>query len=93
MYGDIILEHPEILDMIPKDIEIVDWDYGDKFNYNHVKKFKDAGFKFYVSPAVWNFTTTFPALNIALPNIQYFTRAGIEEGALGMINSQWGYWR
>jgi hypothetical protein len=29
-------------------------------------------------------------LNIALPNIQYFTREGIEEGALGMINSQWG---
>jgi hypothetical protein len=90
MYGDIILEHPEILGMIPKDIEIVDWDYGDKFSYNHVKKFKDAGFKFYVSPAVWNFTTTFPALNIALANIQYFTRAGIEEGAQGMINSQWG---
>ncbi len=90
MYGDIILEHPEILSMIPKDIEIVDWDYGDKFSYNHVKKFKDAGFKFYVSPAVWNFTTTFPALNIALPNIQYFTKAGVEEGALGMINSQWG---
>ncbi|MCX6276027.1 MAG: family 20 glycosylhydrolase [Bacteroidetes bacterium] len=90
MYGDIILEHPEILSMIPKDIEIVDWDYGDKFSYNHVKKFKDAGFKFYVSPAVWNFTTTFPALNIALPNIQYFTRAGIEQGAEGMINSQWG---
>jgi len=90
MYGDIILEHPEILTMIPKDIEIVDWDYGDKFSYNHVRKFKEAGFKFYVSPAVWNFTTTFPALNIALPNIQYFTRAGIEEGALGMINSQWG---
>jgi hexosaminidase len=90
MYGDIILEHPEILTMIPKDIEIVDWDYGDKFSYHHVKKFKDAGFKFYVSPAVWNFTTSFPALNIALPNIQYFTRAGIEEGAQGMINSQWG---
>lgn len=90
MYGDIILEHPEILSMIPKDIEIVDWDYGDKFSYNHVRKFKEAGFKFYVSPAVWNFTTTFPALNIALPNIQYFTKAGIDEGALGMINSQWG---
>ena len=90
MYGDIILQHPEILDMIPKNIEIVDWDYGDKYSYNHVRKFRDAGFQFYVSPAVWNFTTTFPALNIALPNIQYFTRTGIEEGALGMINSQWG---
>jgi len=90
MYGDIILEHPEILSMIPKDIEIVDWDYGDKFSYSHAKKFKDAGFKFYVSPAVWNFTTTFPALNIALANIQYFTKEGIEDGALGMINSQWG---
>lgn len=90
MYGDIILEHPEILTMIPKDIQIVDWDYVDRFSYHHVKKFKDAGFKFYVSPAVWNFTTSFPALNIALPNIQFFTRAGIEEGAEGMINSQWG---
>jgi hypothetical protein len=90
MYGDIILEHPEILDMIPRDIQIVDWDYGDKFNFSHVKKFKDARFRFYVSPAVWNFTTTFPVMNMALANIEYFTKAGVDNGAEGMIVSQWG---
>ena len=90
MYGDIILTHPKILKMIPKDITIVDWNYKPAFDYPSTQTFKDAGFNYLVSPSVWNFSTAFPANANAFPNIKYFIKAGIENNAEGMINSNWG---
>ncbi len=90
MYGDIILRHPEILKMIPKDITIVDWHYRPDFDYPSAKTFSDAGFNYLVSPSVWNFSTTFPTNVNAFPNIKYLIKAGIENNAEGMINSNWG---
>ncbi|MCL5030999.1 MAG: beta-N-acetylhexosaminidase [Bacteroidetes bacterium] len=90
MYGDIILRHPEILSMIPKDITIVDWHYVPTVDYPSTKIFKDAGFKYIVSPSVSNYSSPFPVNVNALPNIQYFIKAGIENGSEGMINSNWG---
>jgi len=90
MYGDIILRHPEILTMIPKDITIVDWHYRAYDEYSSAKTFNDAGFKYLVSPSVWNFATPFPTNVNALPNIKYIIKAGLENNAEGMINSNWG---
>ncbi|MHB1687866.1 MAG: glycoside hydrolase family 20 zincin-like fold domain-containing protein [Ignavibacteriaceae bacterium] len=90
MYGDIILRHPEILKMIPKDIIMVDWHYRPDIDYPSTIIFKDAGFDYYVSPSVWNFSTPFPINVNALPNIKYIIKSGLENGSEGMINSNWG---
>ena len=90
MYGDIILSHPEILEQIPKDIIIVDWHYFPRFKYPSTKLFKEAGFNYIVSPTVWNFNAAFPENFLAVPNIETFTREGINDGSIGMINSCWG---
>jgi hypothetical protein len=90
MYGDIILNHPEILEMIPKDIIIVDWHYGVSDSYMSTKTFMEAGFDYIVSPSVWNFTSTFPNYSLSIPNTKYIIKEGIANGAMGMINSNWG---
>lgn len=90
MYGDIILSHPEILDMIPKDITVVDWHYRGEVDYSSAKTFNKAGFNYYVSPSAWNFLTPFPANLNAFPNIKYITKAGLANDSKGMINSNWG---
>ena len=89
MYGDIILNNPQILSYIPKDITIVDWHYEGSFNYPSVTVFKRAGFNFIVSPAVWNFTGPFPNFYNSYANIQYFIEAGYLNGAEGAIVSTW----
>ncbi len=89
MYGDIILKNPTILSEIPKDITIVDWEYGAAFDYPSVQKFNDAGFKFIVSPAVWNFTGPFPNFYNSYINIEYFIREGYKAGAAGVVVSTW----
>lgn len=90
MYGDIILSHHEILKKIPKDITIVDWHYFPRYNYTSTKIFSDSGFKYIVSPTVWNFNTAFPENFFAIPNIKTLTEDGIENNSIGMINSSWG---
>ena len=90
MYGDVILNHTEILDLIPNDVIIIDWHYSANTRYSSTDRFKDAGFEFIVSPSVWNFRTTFPTYQIALPNIKTITHDGLLNGARGMINSNWG---
>lgn len=90
MYGDIILNHPEILDYLPKDIIIVDWHYSINDFYESTKTFSEAGHNYFVSPSVWNFLTTFPANINAIPNIKYIIKSGLQYNAGGMINSNWG---
>lgn len=90
MYGDVILNHPAILEKIPKDITIVDWHYGASFSYPSPKVFSKAGFPFIVSPAVWNFTTPFPAYVNTFVNIQNLNRDGMENGSIGLLTSTWG---
>lgn len=90
MYGDILLDHPEILSLIPKDIIIVDWQYRADEYYPSTKIISDAGFEYLVSPSVWNFTSTFPVNINSLPNIKYIIKSGLENNSFGMINSNWG---
>ena len=90
MYGDIILNYPDILELLPKDIIIVDWHYGASNEYSSTSTFRDAGFEYYVSPSVWNFTSTFPNYSVGLPNITNIIKEGKINSASGMINSNWG---
>ena len=90
MYGDIILRHPEILDMVPKDIIIVDWHYWPNTNYPSIKQFKEAGFTFLVSPGIHNWRQTIPNFTNAWMNISIINYEGYLNGALGSINSSWG---
>ena len=90
IYGDILIENQKILEMLSKDIVIVDWNYNAETNYKSANVFQEAGFKYLVSPSVWNFKTTFPNYQTALPNINSYIKNGIEKGSSGMINSNWG---
>lgn len=89
MYGDIILNHPDILQKIPQDVIIVDWQYGARFDYTSPEVFKNAGFPFVVSPAVWNFTGPFPNYLNTFLNIYYLNLDGYRNGSLGLFCSNW----
>jgi hexosaminidase len=89
MYGDVILNNPAILDKIPKDVIIIDWHYGALDSYPSPAVFKQAGFPFVVSPAVWNFTGPFPNYVNTMINIRNLNRDGYLSGAVGLLTSNW----
>ncbi len=60
MYGDIILKYPEILELIPKDIVLMDWQYEPADHYPTVDVLGSKGFPIIVLPGMSNWDRIFP---------------------------------
>jgi hexosaminidase len=90
MWGDIALEHPEILKMLPKDIIMMTWGYDPQDSYdNMILPFLNAGYKVTVSPAVLNSDKIFPDFTVSLPDINGIVHDGVKNKVLGMVNTIW----
>jgi hexosaminidase len=89
-WGDIALNHPDLIGSIPKDMIVMNWDYAPRDDYMpRIKPFKDAGLEEFVCPGVHNWNQIFPNLDAAAKNIANFVRDGQATGALGMMNTSW----
>jgi len=89
-WGDIAIRYPELLQILPKDVIAVAWDYSAAQNFdNKLKPYKDAGLDLFVSPGANNWNRIFPNLDVAFINIKNFVRDGQKYGALGMLNTTW----
>ena len=89
-WGDIALNHPELIGSIPKDLIVMNWAYGARENFTaRIKPFKDAGLEQFVCPGVSNWNQVFPNLDNAAKNITAFVRDGQRAGALGVLNTSW----
>lgn len=89
-WGDIALNHPDLIGSVPKDMIVMNWDYAPKDDYlPRIKPFKDAGLEQFVCPGVHNWNQIFPNLDAASRNIANFVRDGQTSGAIGMMNTSW----
>lgn len=90
MWGDILLEYPNLLEKLPKDILIGTWTYDplDDFS-DYIIPIKDVGFEFWVVPGVLNSYRLFPNYYQAITNIKNFTADGFKYGASGVLNCVW----
>ena len=89
-WGDIALNHPDLIGNIPKEMIVANWDYGPKDDYtNRIKPFKDAGLEQFVCPGVWSWNQIFPNIDASSKNIINFVRDGQANGASGMLNTTW----
>jgi hypothetical protein len=90
MWGDIALNHPELIGQIPKDVIVMNWAYGARDSYvSRIEPFQKAGLEQFVCPSVWNFNLIFPNNEQATANIRNFVRDGQAAGALGVMNTNW----
>jgi len=89
-WGDIALNHPDLIGQIPKDMIVANWDYSPRDDYNsRIKPFKDAGLEQYVCPGVWGWNQIFPNVDASSRNIVNFVRDGQAAGSQGMLNTTW----
>jgi hypothetical protein len=89
-WGDIALNHPDLIGSIPKDMIVMNWDYAARDDHmSRIKPFKDAGLEQFVCPGVNNWNQIFPNVDAGSKNIINFVRDGQTSGALGMMNTTW----
>jgi hexosaminidase len=89
-WGDIALHHPDLIGNIPKDMIVMNWQYGARDDFwSDIKPFQDAGLQQFVCPGAQNWNQIFPNLDAASKNIVNFARDGQKAGAIGMMNTTW----
>ncbi len=90
MWGDIALEHPEALELLPKDTVFLNWDYWREPNISRIECIKENNFNQIVCPGVSSWSRLIENPEIAVPNIVKMARGGYDNGALGLLNTNWG---
>ena len=89
-WGDIAMNHPELVRRLPRDLIAVGWDYWSRANFDrYLKPFRDAGMETWIAPGVNNWNRIWPQFSAAMANIQGFARDGQRGGATGMLNTTW----
>jgi len=77
MWGDIILQHPELIKEIPKDIIMLNWGYEVGHNYATTKQFAETGLRQFVCPGTSSWNVLFPRINNSNTNIRSFVKIGL----------------
>lgn len=90
MWGDIALQHEEVLEMLPKDIIYLTWEYGDKSNFDPwILPFARRNLEFMVCPGILNSYRMFPDMLMAKANIRKFLEEGYKAGSSGAFTTIW----
>ncbi len=90
-WGDIIMQHPELISEIPRDVTALEWGYEQDHPYDvETKAFRKAGLPYYVCPGAGSWISLIGRTDNALANIANATKNGRAHGAAGVLNTDWG---
>jgi hypothetical protein len=91
MWADIVLNHPECLRDLPRDIVMLNWDYSPKgTRIPMTRKLSDAGLSFMVCPGTSGWRSHGTRLHNAIENVAVFATEGLRQGADGILMTDWG---
>lgn len=90
MWGDIALNHPEIIPSFPEDTIMLCWDYSNTPNIANIDKFAEFGMTQMVCPGCSSWNHFCEVVNYASPNIVGMIDGGVKNNAMGVLNTAWG---
>jgi hypothetical protein len=90
-WGDIVLQHPEHVPELPKDLIALAWGYdaGHPFREN-ARHFAESGLAFYVCPGTSSWQSVAGRTTNMLANLGEASLHGHAAGALGYLVTDWG---
>jgi hypothetical protein len=89
-WGDVAMNHPDLVKTLPKSLVPVAWSYGADTSFvRFIIPFREAGMETWVAPGVSSWNRVYPNNAVALLNIQRFIRDGQRLGATGVLNTSW----
>ncbi|HMP77189.1 MAG TPA: glycoside hydrolase family 20 zincin-like fold domain-containing protein [Kiritimatiellia bacterium] len=90
-WGDIILNHPELIAELPRDVLPLVWGYeADHPFAAQCAQFADAGLPFYVCPGTSTWCSIAGRTDNALANLDNAVENGLAHGASGYLITSWG---
>ena len=90
-WGDVIIEHPELIPELPRDLIALEWGYesGHRFDL-HGAQLAGSGIPFYVCPGTSSWSSLSGRTDNAVGNLLNAAENGLKHGAIGYLNTDWG---
>lgn len=92
MWADILLQHPETIDILPEDTYFLNWDYSHAPSEEKIMKFAKLGRKQIVCPGTTSWSRLCENVAVEELNISLSAEYGLKHGAVGLLNTNWGDW-
>ncbi len=90
-WGDIILQHPELVAELPRDMIALNWGYEAAHPFaREAEIFSAAGLPFWVCPGTSSWNSLAGRTTNMLGNIRAAAEAGLAHGAEGLLVTDWG---
>ena len=90
-WGDIIIEHPDLVAELPRDMIALEWGYeADHAFHKHGDIFARSGIPFYVCPGTSSWNTVGGRTTNAVDNMRNAAENGLNHGATGYLITDWG---
>jgi hexosaminidase len=90
-WADIVLNHPELLSKLPRDIVLLNWEYEqDGKNIKRTKEIAESGLPLMVCPGTSSWLTHGTRLANSMGNVTNFAAQGRKNHAEGLLNTDWG---
>ena len=90
-WGDIVLHYPNLIRELPDNVIALEWGYEANHPFDaNAKTYADAGVPFYVCPGTSSWGSVAGRTDNARANIRRAAEAGLQHGAVGFLNADWG---
>lgn len=90
MWGDIVLNHRELIRELPKKTVFLNWEYGAEITDEATKGFSETGVEQIVCPGVQGWSRFAYNIEDASKNIRKKVQYGTIYNASGVLNTDWG---
>ncbi len=91
IWGDCLINHPEALPKLPKDLVFVDWGYNLNYDFeSHAKVLKDNKVKFMLAPGTCTWSTITGRYDDMIGSIKNSAEAAKKYGSEGILVTDWG---
>lgn len=90
-WSDIIMEYPELVSELPRDVIALEWGYEAAHPFaRRCARLAAAGIPFYVCPGTSSWRALAGRSANALANLRNAAEAGLRQGAVGYLVTDWG---
>lgn len=91
LWDDIIRRAPEQLRRLPKDVVLLDWGYdAENPSADILARLRDLECDYYICPGTGGWNSYLGCTDKMLANISRSARMGLQYGASGLLNTDWG---
>ena len=96
VWGDVLLSYPHLIDQLPDDVIILNWQYGtdlledEEYYRERSQPLIERGRKFYPAVCTWSLGRIFPELKTARANIKNFLSFAKKCNCQGALLTNWG---